>query len=375
VTITPRLPSGILIRITHDVCAPSRPALVCTIAFVLLSGGSCRAAFWEGPLLKPKARENVFAFAEKPTFRKIGKDMYEIAFTSKGFCDAAVSVLDEKGRTVRYLAAGVLGANAPGPFQKGSLRQRLLWNGKDDFGDYVEEPLKCGVRVGLGLSPKLDKAMAWHPKDINGYVHAIGADADGVYVVTSPFMIKAFGHDMENSHTVHPWPADKFATGKAMDAPKSWPPGGEDSPRVGGYGIVLPCEGVCNLSIHDGLMLLYTVGWRMIKSTKRYGTNGTTRGQSLNGPTIAREKSHIYGSSVSAVSPDGKWVYYTPVGQGRWGGTGGAGKNNSCRNAVYRLAWDAECPLGQPFIGNEAIPKYAVKKDNRHRRSRGSRGK
>jgi hypothetical protein len=34
----------------------------------------------------------------------------------------------------------VLGRNAPEPFQKNSLRQTLLWNGKDDLGEYVKDP-------------------------------------------------------------------------------------------------------------------------------------------------------------------------------------------------------------------------------------------
>ena len=82
-------------------------------------------------------RENVFEFTKKPAVRLVGKDRYEITFTVKGRCDATVGLVDGKGKVVRHLASGVLGANAPAPFQKKSLKQKIYWNGNDDLGRYV----------------------------------------------------------------------------------------------------------------------------------------------------------------------------------------------------------------------------------------------
>ena len=85
-------------------------------------------------------RENVFEFTEKPAVKKVGEDKYEITFAVKGGCDVAVSIVDADGKVVRHLGAGVLGPNAPAPFQKGSWKQTLYWNGKNDLLEYVREP-------------------------------------------------------------------------------------------------------------------------------------------------------------------------------------------------------------------------------------------
>ena len=76
-------------------------------------------------------REEVFEFSEAPRLACDG-DQVEITFTSKGWCDVTV-VVEEKaaGRILRHLASGVLGPQAPAPFQKSALHQRLIWDGKD----------------------------------------------------------------------------------------------------------------------------------------------------------------------------------------------------------------------------------------------------
>ena len=81
-------------------------------------------------------REAVFEFTERPSVTR-DSDRVTIAFESKGFCDVTVAVEDESGRIVRHLASGVLGSNAPEPFRKGSKRQTIVWDGKDDQGRYV----------------------------------------------------------------------------------------------------------------------------------------------------------------------------------------------------------------------------------------------
>lgn len=110
---------------------------------------------WDGPLLKPVTREALFEFAQKPSLRKAAKDRYEISFASKGRCDVAVAIEDEAGRVLRHLVYGVLGPNAPEPLKKDSLGQALVWDGKDDAGNYVERPERVRVRVSLGLRPGL----------------------------------------------------------------------------------------------------------------------------------------------------------------------------------------------------------------------------
>ncbi|MFC1672035.1 hypothetical protein ACFL01_02745, partial [Planctomycetota bacterium] len=138
-------------------------------------------------------RENVFAFTQKPSVKLVGKDQYEITFAVKGNCDVTVGIVDVKGVVVRHLASGVLGANAPAPFQKGSLEQKIYWNGKHDLGQYVKEPGKLRLRVMLGLKPVFHKRLGGtSPKNFPGRVIGIALAQDGAYVIASS--VNAFGH-------------------------------------------------------------------------------------------------------------------------------------------------------------------------------------
>ena len=50
---------------------------------------------------------------------------------------------DAAGRVIRHLVAGVLGENPPPPLKAGSLRQEILWDGRDDLG----QPVPAGREV------------------------------------------------------------------------------------------------------------------------------------------------------------------------------------------------------------------------------------
>jgi hypothetical protein len=62
-------------------------------------------------------RDDVFEFSIKPIITRQG-DKVEIKFESKGYCDVTIVVENEEGKIIRHLASGVLGSNAPLPFQK-----------------------------------------------------------------------------------------------------------------------------------------------------------------------------------------------------------------------------------------------------------------
>jgi len=105
-------------------------------------------------------REEVFEFTAKPTVKKEG-DKWIITFASKGKCDATIAILDKDGKIIRHLASGVLGANAPHPFQQNALSQKVEWDGEDDTGE--KAPAGCKVRVSLGLKAEFDKNIAYSP--------------------------------------------------------------------------------------------------------------------------------------------------------------------------------------------------------------------
>jgi hypothetical protein len=130
-------------------------------------------------------RENVFSFTAKPTVKNLGNDKYEIAFAVKGYCDVTVGIVDTNGVVVRHLASGVLGANAPAPLQKNSLKQTLYWNGKDDLYEYHKTPEKLKVRVMLGLKPEFDKRLGiTNPKSIPGRPWGITCDEKGTSLLS-----------------------------------------------------------------------------------------------------------------------------------------------------------------------------------------------
>ena len=74
------------------------------------------------------------AFAKKPSAERIGGKV-KISFAVSAPTDVEVAILDARGKAVRHLAAGVLGARAapPLPLRKG-LSQSLEWDMTDDFG-------------------------------------------------------------------------------------------------------------------------------------------------------------------------------------------------------------------------------------------------
>jgi hypothetical protein len=158
--------------------------IVTGIAALSAGAPGARADNWAKPYSPPcTERQNVFAFTRKPSVKFLGEDRYEITFAVKGHCDVTAGIIDEAGKVVRHLGSGVLGKNAPAPFRKDSLEQKIHWNGKDDLGRYPDEPEKLKVRVMLGLKPTFDKRLGGtSPYDIPARIQGIAVDEDGVYV-------------------------------------------------------------------------------------------------------------------------------------------------------------------------------------------------
>lgn len=173
----------------------------------------------------PQAREEVFEFAEGPAVSKDG-DRWAITFTSKGRCDATVAVVDANGRIVRHLASGVLGENAPPPFRRDSLAQRIEWDGKDDHGrpaalrDARGRPAGCRIRVSLGLKAGFGMSVGQSPHMFS-HISGIACDGEGnLYVAEPPpprmpVTLRVFSRDGKYLRTISPPPgglkADEYA--------------------------------------------------------------------------------------------------------------------------------------------------------------------
>jgi len=196
-----------------------RTHLLAIIGLLLVSAAPparCRQARGgESDELRVK-RQEVFEFAEKPKVARAG-DRVTITFESKGFCDATVAIENAEGRIIRHLACGVLGPKAPEPFQKNTLKQTLVWDGKDDQDAYVDDKDGVTVRVSLGLKPRFERTLFWSPKrrssqDVRKGV-AIRAAPEGVYLYDggqAADHISLFSHGGDYLRTVYPFPAEKL---------------------------------------------------------------------------------------------------------------------------------------------------------------------
>ncbi|MCX7805659.1 MAG: hypothetical protein N3A38_10785, partial [Planctomycetota bacterium] len=309
-----------------------------------------------------------------------------VTFASKGRCDVAVAIEDGAGKVVRHLVAGVLGPNAPEPLKPDSLEQTLIWDGKDDRRQYVDEPEKCVARVSLGLSPRFEKLIGWHPKDVDSSrrVSAIAADRDGVYVLSGAErpQLRAYSHDGEYLRTLVPFRADKleeFKKGDLKDLIKLhdgevvyYPAGGHAAadggaggPRGNYFNLCFDAEAVPvitqRMACAAGKLAVASMGGLVPKQVMRIRTDGSPEGGRLYGPVIGKVKARKWEASLVhnhalASSPDGKWLYVTGLRSGNVSPTYGI-QDVKFIHAVYRVDWDAAALPDQPFIGEIEHPR------------------
>ena len=269
-------------------------------------------------------REHVFEFVKKPSLTRKG-DRVTISFETKGFCDVTVAIEDTSGRILRHLASGVLGPNAPEPFVKNSKKQKIVWDGKNDLGRYVDEKDKVIIRVSLGLKPQFEKTLFWHPKKVCSLRrHPRGvAQPEGVYVYDGGGVeqIKLFSHEGKYIRTVYPFPANRieqvkglkwhtFADGHKAPAHRGY---WQATYLSGGTGVTHADWGTAAtaFAVHNGKIAV--VPWSKKKGIQggliRLRTDGTTGSLSLDGPKINTP----YPAESAAFSPDGKWLYLAGI--------------------------------------------------------------
>ncbi len=273
-------------------------------------------------------RKNVFAFTQQPTVQAHATGL-NISFGSKAFCDATVVIEDKEGRIIRHLASGVLGPNAPEPFQKNALKQTVFWDGKDDQGAYVTQSRDHTVRVSLGLKPQFERTLYWLPKKrLNSAIAPMRAAPEGVYVSESwgVDQIRLFDHSGDYLRTVYPFPHEKLKDIKDLNW-IDYPQGDRlplknslnqqtllssgDNAQTGGMG----GRAATAMAVQKDRIALANL------SLNRLGADGSTGGLPLKGPEVffmyqahgtnADRKVRKVGPTSAAFSPDGKWVYLT----------------------------------------------------------------
>ena len=320
-------------------------------------------------------RQEVFEFTEKPKVTRKG-DQVTIGFESKGFCDATVAIENAEGRIVRHLASGLLGPKAPGPLQKSSLKQTVVWDGKDDQGVYLDDKDALTVRVSLGLKPQFEKNLLWSPhRRISNHPPFICAAPEGVYVCEGLGVdhLRLFDHDGSYLRTVYPFPAGKLDQVLGLEW-HEYPHDGRKWPVKHGFvqGSLLSSgtSGMDDACKHHGGEAATTMAVRngrialAYACLNRLATDGSSGGLPLKGPQVHFTKtlsgSEGYGGTIligpasSAFSPDAKTVYLTGyVYRQTYPGTAG------CYQGVYRLEYEKGDPP-KVFLGQMDENKYGA---------------
>ncbi len=293
-------------------------------------------------------REPVFEFVQKPLVTQKG-DKATITFETKGFCDVTVVVDHKDGKIIRHLASGVLGPNAPRPFTPDSKKQTIIWDGKNDFGRYVDDKAACRVRVSLGLKPQFEKTLFWaHKRRQATHPQLVCAAKEGVYVYDGGQTmdhVRLFDHKGNYVRTVYPFSANRLKDVKGL----TWRTFEQDSARFPLKKTRMQCTFLTSGYVHpksDHWNMHSTAAYAMAvrngrialtqQRLNRLATDGSTDGMPLEGPDTFlavpndRKKVNVWPHSA-ALSPDGKQLYLTGYLFGRQGG--------GCNNLKWLTNW------------------------------------
>ena len=306
-------------------------------------------------------RKNIFEFTQKPAATVDG-DNVTITFAAKDYCDATVAIENDRGRILRHLASGVLGKNAPDPFQKNSLEQTVAWDGKDELGEYVIKKERCRVRVSLGLKPRFERTLYWYP-GMRWCVTdppLMATSPEGIYVFDEYYgasFVRLFDHEGDYIRTVYPFPADRLEQVKGLRW-RTFPQDGKRFPlknRLEQNSLLTSADlRYTGEWPHDNrtgrpaaTAMAVRGKWVFLVSERlnRFTTGGDTGGLSMNGPKTCIEvgkgrRAARWCATSAAASPDCRWLYLA-----------GVGLRPDMKQAVYRMN-----PLGDKepviFVGD-----------------------
>jgi hypothetical protein len=343
-------------------------------------------------------RESVFEFAQKPVISRKG-DQVEVRFETKSFCDVTVAIEEAgardqgpateskiqnpKSKIVRHLASGVLGPNAPEPFQRNSKLQVIVWDGKNEKGEYVDDKEGLTVRVSLGLRPQFERTLFWSPykRHATG-VQPLALTEEGVlmYEGVGHDHVILYDHDGNYLRTVYPFPANKVNEAKGLQ----WQTAPQDGQRLPlKLGFVQASLLTCGTSHLLGIPYKMGGGYAAMNiaargprlallrdSLNRLATDGTTGGLDLAGPQVGfhvkssgyggfGEGDNIVGPHSAVFTADGKHLYLTGY---MWYEM--YHRQNNAYHGVYKLAFEGNAPP-QVFVGDMRMNAGAGT-DNQH---------
>jgi len=305
-------------------------------------------------------REMEFSFVSKPVLEKSGEG-FNISFEVKSFCDVTIVIEEEgTGKIFRHLISGVLGANAPEPFQKNSKSQKIYFDGKNDKGEYLKDFTTAKVRVSLGLNPVFEKSLFDIPKRRHGSERQLFSPVEeGVIVYdggNNHDFVKLFSHTGEYVRTIYPFPADKIKEVKGLKW-RDAPDGSGKFPVKTNFLQTSFLETGSNFAMSSRIQSnagtahygMYGKAASFLSANKnnvvvgmgylaRIGTDGGQSVADLMGPEVGHKIKDSKGNDVliqpfsAAISPDSKKVYFTGYHVCRYG----SASNNLVTNTGWR---------------------------------------
>jgi hypothetical protein len=348
------------------------------VIFVAALSASVLARAGETPAEFRVEPKGPFEFAEKPKITRAG-DKVTISFAAKAACDVTVAIEAPPARSggapriIRHLASGVLGENAPPPLAKGTLKQSIVWDGKDDAGRYFDDKDSLTVRVSLGLKPQFEKTLYWSPhKRISNMAPLMAVAPEGVYVFEGLGVdhLRLFGRDGTYLRTIYPFPADRVKDVIGLQT-HEFPQDGKKMPLklgfeqstllssgssgLGGEGGHAGGYAATAMAIHPPTGDLAKVGRRRIalvyQTVNRLATDGTSGGLPLKGPECGykvrvRKIMRPVGPTSAAFDPQGKYLYMT----GYVWKTGAHHGQADCYHVVKRMEYAKNDPP-RDFLG------------------------
>lgn len=313
------------------------------------------------------------AFVTMPAVKNAGQDKYGISFEVNAACDVTVGIVAADGRVVRHIGAGLLGGNAPEPFQKNSLAQNIEWDGRDDAGAPVSTG--CAVRVQLGLKPVFSRFLFQREPGVEsrGPV-SVACDRNGVvyimwgHLFVSRFTgignISAFDREGNYLRTVKPfrgdWPEDAVSAVdwlKTADGRRVPLTGPNSHTPYSGY-----LAGMSGMARHtaqitgDGRYIFVSgqpvADAKGVKARRllSVGADGSCSKELFAGPPLPENS--WYGDNFLTLSPDDRYIYLSGAYHA---------KQKKLNHAVYRLSWK-DTGFPKPFLGVEC----EAGKDNDH---------
>ncbi len=336
------------------------------------------------PTLKRRADPSVKApvFTVAPVVVR-EKDRFLIRFEVSRFCDAAVAVIDRQGKVVRHLAAGILGENAPAPFVRNSLKQEIVWDGRDDLGRIllntsgkkVAEGEGGGgpftIRVSIGMQPVLEQYAGRGDQTVELRVFGMAVNGSGeLFVMMADSFgrseIRVFSSQGNYLRTVMPY--SSRVPEKRLEPLGRLKVNGEHFPVVfSAHGqnyhpltAGMKHQQMC-FSPQGHLLFASAVGTYINHGPPRYllalhPQGGAPIDTGFVGPRILHPRGMLGGAGEAAkywfdavaVSPDGKAFYLTTSGTMKR-------KTIPAHHAVFRVKW-TDRKLGKPFFGEHQKP-------------------